>query len=144
MFLKFLIRKSYRIINWYTVREYSSRPLQYLFRLRAELSPRTKVRVEIYERLSLIERRFVVKFVNYNNKTTLASLNFNEPSKRLSAEDSFIDFKFDFTSTSTTRNRQRNFVCYWLLYCTHRMNLIFRFIQAKERSSVVDPLYFTR
>lgn len=111
MFLKFLIRRSYRI-NWYTVREYSSRPRKYLFRLTAELSPRTKVRVEIYERLSLIERRFVVKFVNYNNKTTLASLNFNDPSKRLSAEDSFIDFKFDFTSTSTTRNRQRNFVCY--------------------------------
>ena len=52
-------------------------------------------------------------------------------------------FKFDFTSTSTTRNRQGDFASYWLLNCTHHMTLIFRLMQAKERSFIVEPLYFT-
>ena len=94
---------------------------------------------------SLPSKSCLFKLPNYNNKTTLAFLNFNDPSKRLSAEDSFIGFifKFDFTSTSTTRNRQGDFVSYSLLNCTHHMNLLFRLMQAKERSFIVEPVYFT-
>ena len=48
-------------------------------------------------------------FVNYNDKEATASPNFNDLRKRVSAEDYLKDFKFDRSSASTTRYRQRDF-----------------------------------
>ena len=39
-----------------------------------------------------------------------ATLNFNQLRKRVSAEDYFIDFKFEYTSASAIRCRQQNFI----------------------------------
>ena len=39
-------------------------------------------------------------FVNYNDKEASATLNFNQLRKRVSAEDYFIDFKFECSSAS--------------------------------------------
>ena len=39
-------------------------------------------------------------FVNYNDKEASATLNFNQLRKRLSAEDYFIDFKFECSSAT--------------------------------------------
>ena len=49
-------------------------------------------------------------FVNYNDKDASATLNFNQLRKRVSAEDYFIDFKFECTSASAVRSRQHNFI----------------------------------
>ena len=51
-------------------------------------------------------------FVNYNDKEASATLNFNQLRKRVSAEDYFIDFKFECTSATTIRCRQQNFIYY--------------------------------
>ena len=51
-------------------------------------------------------------FVNYNDKEATASPNFNDLRKRVRAEDYLKDFKFDRSSASTTRYRQRDFVYY--------------------------------
>ena len=40
-------------------------------------------------------------FVNYNDKEASATLNFNQLRKRVSAEDYFIDYKFECTSATT-------------------------------------------
>ena len=55
-------------------------------------------------------------FVNYSDKESAASLNFNNLRKRVSAENYFKDLKFDCASASTTRYRQQNFVYYQALY----------------------------
>ena len=42
-------------------------------------------------------------FVNYNDKEASMTLNFKQLRKRVSAEDYFINFKFECTSTSTDK-----------------------------------------
>ena len=56
--------------------------------------------------------RLIWNFVNYNDKEASVTLNFNQLRKRVSAEDYFIDFKFEFTPTSAIRCRQQNFIYY--------------------------------
>ena len=55
-------------------------------------------------------------FVNYNDKEAAASQNFNDARKLVNAVNYFKDFKFDCTSASTTRYRQRNFVNHCIRY----------------------------
>ena len=45
-------------------------------------------------------------FVNYNDKEASATLNFNQLRKRVSAEDYFIDFKFECSSASACYKMQ--------------------------------------
>ena len=59
-------------------------------------------------------------FVNYNDKEASATLNFNQLRKRVSAEDYFIDFKFECTSASAIRCRQQNFI-YYLSLCAYNI-----------------------
>ena len=59
-------------------------------------------------------------FVNYNDKEASATLNFNQLKKRVSAEDYFIDFKFECTSASAIRCRQQNFI-YYLSLCAYNI-----------------------
>ena len=50
-------------------------------------------------------------FGNYNDKEASATLNFNQLMKRASAEDYFIDFKFEFRlHLHAIRCRQQNFI----------------------------------
>ena len=56
--------------------------------------------------------RLIWNFVNYNDKEASAPPNFNQLRKRVSAEDYFIDFKFEYTSASAIRCREHNFIYY--------------------------------
>ena len=49
-------------------------------------------------------------FVNYNDKETSVTLNFNQLRKRVSAEDYFIDFMSEFTPAFAIRCRQQNLI----------------------------------
>ena len=48
--------------------------------------------------------------VNFNDKESSATPNFNQLRKRVRAEDYFIDFKFECTSASAIRRRKHNCV----------------------------------
>ena len=55
--------------------------------------------------------------LSYNDKEASATLNFNQLRKRVSAEDYFIDFKFECTS-----------VLYITDHCVHIMYLIYMYV----------------